>query len=118
MPRQNNQASSSWKSLKQMQWNPPPPNSQLLKEGSRQVSRVIRQRQEVRLLQATLWEGCHQPQVYSLMSKNASIPPSPTNTERVCVRARSVGGPVPGSEEGTAQPHPHPHGAQNLVGKQ
>lgn len=73
-----------------MQWNPPPPNFQLVKEGSRQVSRVIRQRQEVKLLQAPSWEGCHQPQVYSLMSKNASIPPSPTNTERVCARAHAL----------------------------
>ena len=86
--------------------NPPPPNFQLLKEGSQQVSRLIRQRQEVKLLQAPSGEGCHQLQVYSLMSMNASIPPSFRDKKCVCASAHvygSVRGPMPCSEEGTMQ---------------
>ena len=43
MPCQKDTGELFLKSLKQMQRNPPPPNLQLLKEGSGQVSRVIRQ---------------------------------------------------------------------------
>lgn len=95
----------------------------------RQVSRVIRQRQAVKLPQVLSWEGCHQPQVYSLMSKNASISPLP-QTWNMCgcvwmcahrpppthAYTHPLWSPVPDSVEGTTQTHPH--GAQHLVVEQ